>query len=409
MKSRFLACAYSVVVAACVGDNQEFYGAGPGGGCAVNGDGCLLDWSLQASIDRTTLQSFVDPAIHVDNGYDLFSISYVTDGRTATATVTLPKDLEGDTPIAGFPLVINSHGTIGLDDPCRLSGTEAGAALAGLFGARGAIGVAPDYPGLGSQGLHPYLVARSEATSVLDAGRAALRLATNEEINSRPDVALVGMSQGGHAAIAAAALAANYAPELHIRVVGVAAPASVFREHWAPGIAIAGPHLIYHAMLARSFADAAGAPTDDIWAPGTGGAIESALNERCAWSPQFTSEETLNDVISSEPNEVFSEAYLQHFAGDGGIGWLDDQFAKNRLTAPPARIPIRIYQGSADEVVLPFMTEALVSELQDNGADVDLVAVEGATHLDTAYGFLGVVERSTDDSVAWIQDHLALP
>ena len=150
-----------------------------------------------------------------------------------------------------------------------------------------------------------------------------------------------------------------------------------------------------------------GESTDAIWAPGAGVAIEDQLVSYCAWSPGFGSERVL--AIAEEPSAVFSAAYLQHFVDGSGFAWLDQQFAQNRLTAPPASIPMRIYQGDADETVLPAMTEELVAELQGGGADVELVTVAGGTHIDTAYGFLGVAEHATNDSVAWIRDHLEEP
>jgi hypothetical protein len=46
----------------------------------------------------------------------------------------------------------------------------------------------------------------------------------------------------------------------------------------------------------------------------------------------------------------------------------------------------------------------MVADLQDAGIDITLQEVEGATHYDTAFGFLAVPERATDDSIAWVLD-----
>lgn len=82
---------------------------------------------------------------------------------------------------------------------------------------RGFAIVATDYQGLGSPGVHPYLNTRAEAYGVLDGVRAALGALPN----LRNKVLIVGQSQGGGGAFAAAGWAPRYAPEL--RVIGTVA------------------------------------------------------------------------------------------------------------------------------------------------------------------------------------------
>lgn len=84
---------------------------------------------------------------------------------------------------------------------------------------RGYAVVAPDYPGLGTPGPHPYLVGESEGHAVLDAVRAARNA---PEAHAGQRFAVWGHSQGGHATLFAGLLAQSYAPELQL--VGVAAP-----------------------------------------------------------------------------------------------------------------------------------------------------------------------------------------
>ena len=61
--------------------------------------------------------------------------------------------------------------------------------------------VRTDYEGLGTPGVHQYLVGKSEGRSVLDAVRAARAL----EPRCRKRFVIAGHSQGGHAALFAAA------------------------------------------------------------------------------------------------------------------------------------------------------------------------------------------------------------
>lgn len=371
--------------------------------------GCLRAIADLGSFTREDIEPFLFAGVTIDNGYRVLTIEYATGGRSSTATVTLPIDLRSAAPEQGFPVVVNAHGTIGLEDPCRISGTISGTGLAGLFGARGAIGIAPDYPGLGTQGLHPYLDARSEGESVLDGIRAALLLARREGIPVTGKSAIVGLSQGGHAVLSAAALHQSYAPELDIRAFAATAPASVYQEHWRPGVLVSGPHLSLFALLAYSWAAQSGALGADIWAPGLAKDIEALVTSRCQWSPAFAEEPLLTDAISQVPSEVFSPTFLAAFSTGqwpASLAFMGERFARNRVEPFQPSAPIRIWQGTHDVVVLPTMTEELVFDLRSGGVDIELTLVANGTHIDTAFGFLAFPERATTESIAWVHAHL---
>lgn len=117
-------------------------------------------------------------------------------------------------PAAGYPVVSFAHGTTGLADfcaPTKRSTPSDTIALLEDFLARGFVVAASDYQGLGTPGLHQYLLGPSEAYSVLDAARAAQRVA-----GGGSEVILFGHSQGGHAVIFANELAETYTPEFNI-------------------------------------------------------------------------------------------------------------------------------------------------------------------------------------------------
>jgi pimeloyl-ACP methyl ester carboxylesterase len=126
-----------------------------------------------------------------------------------------------------------AHGTIGLADcaaPSRddasgepeiayFSGLAQEGQPSGLF-RQGAIVVASDFEGLGTPGVHPYVVGRSEGPNVLDAIRAARRIT-----GTTGDAVTIGHSQGGGAALWAAQLAPTYAPDANLVGAVSAAPA----------------------------------------------------------------------------------------------------------------------------------------------------------------------------------------
>ncbi|MEQ1569307.1 MAG: hypothetical protein ABMA64_26960, partial [Myxococcota bacterium] len=84
---------------------------------------------------RSDIEPYLLPGVQITNGYEVLSVEYLTEGgAVAGGTFTLPVDWADPPPPEGAAVVVNAHGTIGLDDPCTLSGTSGGIGLAALFG-----------------------------------------------------------------------------------------------------------------------------------------------------------------------------------------------------------------------------------------------------------------------------------
>jgi hypothetical protein len=118
----------------------------------------------------------------------------------ASALLVAPTGPEFDRPL---PLASYQHGTVTRreDVPSRLN-TEGDIGL--MLGASGYITILPDYIGLGdSPGFHPYHHAKSQATAVVDALRAARDALPSLESEWNGQLFLLGYSQGGHATLAA--------------------------------------------------------------------------------------------------------------------------------------------------------------------------------------------------------------
>ncbi len=124
-------------------------------------------------------------------------------GKTATATamvlfpqVARPKD--------GYRVVVWEHGTVGGGDDCAPSKNMIHPRfkiLANTLLAAGYVIVAPDYEGLGTSGVHPYLNLSNAAKSALSAVQAA-KDHYGKQLNGA--WMSVGQSQGGHASLATA-------------------------------------------------------------------------------------------------------------------------------------------------------------------------------------------------------------
>ncbi|CAM2847264.1 alpha/beta hydrolase family protein [Acinetobacter celticus] len=127
-------------------------------------------------------------------------------GKTATATamVLFPKAIK---PKDGYRVVVWEHGTVGGGDDCAPSKNMINPRfkiLADSLLAAGYVIVAPDYEGLGTAGVHPYLNLSSAAKSALFAVQAA-KDHYGTQLNG--EWMSIGQSQGGHASLGTAEFA----------------------------------------------------------------------------------------------------------------------------------------------------------------------------------------------------------
>lgn len=183
---------------------------------------CALITSVAAEAVTQTgtvlTRTALDPAYGLMEAKSQYRIEYTSrDGvkgqgmRTDSAAVFIPF---GPEPEGGWPVIVWTHGTVGINHGCAPSLNERTARDSQYLNTWLSLGyavVAPDYPGLGSEGLHHYLNAQGEAWSVLDGVRAALT-----EFPLKNQVVLIGQSQGAHAAFASAGYQPSYAPELNV-------------------------------------------------------------------------------------------------------------------------------------------------------------------------------------------------
>lgn len=144
-----------------------------------------------------------------------------TDGLETGQRIAVSGSLflpEGTAPESGWPVLLWSHGTVGIADICAPSWTgyvPFHNEHLSTWLAEGYAIVASDYQGLGTKGTHPYLATRPAAYSNLD----ILRAVQSSSFPLSDKIVLAGQSQGAGAAIATAGHADDYAPELDIRAV----------------------------------------------------------------------------------------------------------------------------------------------------------------------------------------------
>jgi alpha-beta hydrolase superfamily lysophospholipase len=288
------------------------------------------------------------------------SIDVEGDGSTVGALVAVPS---GEPPAEGWPIVAYAHGTTGNADDCAPSDdptlAAVDAALRSLAGA-GFVAVATDYEGIGTSGPHPYLNGRSEAQAIVDSVRAARNVVP--EAGTR--WAVLGYSQGGHAALWAGQVAAL--PEL----VGVVAQAPVTD----PSQLLAARELTAALVVAG-------------WVAST---------------PELDEDAALTDTGRQAVDDAEEVCTVE--IGDGELvvdtAGLDAYLAGNVVGNQPATAPVLILQGSADPLVEAAVTAQAVDRYCAAGATVELRTYTGADHL-------SVVDQSTSDALSWLRDRFA--
>ncbi|MFP0525202.1 alpha/beta hydrolase [Acinetobacter baumannii] len=142
----------------------------------------------------------------------------------ATSLVFTPNSPQ---PVGGWPIVVWAHGTTGVADACAPSKAALADSTKDLISkllAAGYVVVAPDYEGLGTPGIHPFLNVKSEAFSITDAVVAARNYLSQRNLLTSKKWVTVGHSQGGHAALGAAQYASR--AQLDYKGTVAVAPAS---------------------------------------------------------------------------------------------------------------------------------------------------------------------------------------
>jgi pimeloyl-ACP methyl ester carboxylesterase len=319
-----------------------------------------------------------------------------SDGKpiAVSGVVSVPK---GKAPKGGWPVVTWAHGTTGIADSCapsKANGRNAAHVytsysyplLSGWL-KRGYAVVRTDYQGLGTPGVHEYLGGTSEGRSTLDIVRAARKL----DPRIGKEIAISGHSQGGHAALWAAALAPRWTPELKLRGTVAFAPASHLSEQAEviPNVSVPVGALGGEISLIIAGADAAN--------PKLG--IPSLLSDRAlALYPQTDS----RCLIDLGKSDSFGGVAPSDFFRDGAdlapiVKAIDASDPENLKLG---KAPLLIEQGEDDTTVGPAYSKQLTDELRGRGAKVEYVTFPGADHVTI------VTKAAPAHATKWIQRRL---
>ena len=296
------------------------------------------------------------------------------DDRAVTGVVYTPT---GKAPDGGWPIVAWAHGTSGLAAKCAPSRHPAPPPDYGIRGVQ----VSTDYIGLGPVGeLHPYLSAAAEGNGVIDSVAAVRAL---PDLHAGNRWVVVGVSQGGHAALVTNEMAAQRLPGVELLGAVALAPGSQLAETYGDDLQA---RAIITMVLVGITADDPSVQLSDYLSPDavTAAAVieDGCVAEILAALP----------AVAASPNYFVTDPRTSPV----GVAWL----AKNDPGRVAATSPLLLVQGEQDILVLPARTDALFARLCKLGQVVQRLDVATADHGT-------VVDLSRADVTTWLAARFA--
>jgi len=328
----------------------------------------------------------------VPEGAEAWRILYVTEGddgapRAVSGLVIAPRDA----PARPRPVLAWAHGTTGIARGCAISllpDPLSGIPQLEAVLARGWVVVATDYPGLGTPGVHPYLVGEITGRSVIDSVRAARALGAGPDLDSR--YAVWGESQGGHAALFTGQVAAaGYAPGLRLVGVAAGAPATDLAPLLAATQGSPGGKILT-AQAVSSWTSLYPELSFDQTVSRLARPAVRAIARRCIY-PDFL-------VVAAQTVLVPDPLLAIDVAADPA--WS----RRLRENTPNGRIdaPVILAQGQRDQIVSPTVQRAYVERRCRAGESIDFRPLPESGHVD-------VMEAAGPLFLAWTAERFAEP
>jgi pimeloyl-ACP methyl ester carboxylesterase len=233
---------------------------------------------------------------------------------------------------------------------------------------------AADYPGLGTPGLHPYIVGDSEGRSIIDSVQAARNL--DPTLSAKWVVS--GHSQGGQAAIFASELADTYGNGLQLRGTVAMAPASNLDLIVPATVGTPFKGYVVMAIYGLSAVDPTVRPDEILAQP----ALDrvSVLDSGC-----------FGEVMTTFADLTADELVVGGQLSDALVA----KFAESKPGREAANSPVLFVQGLEDDAIPADLTQYFHGRLCAFDEPVQLSEYPGAGHVE-------VLAASQDDVIDYI-------
>ena len=302
--------------------------------------------------------------------------------RQVTGMVVAPLDRRG----GDRRVIAWTHGTTGVVERCAPSLNADFAGITPALGemvARGYVVVAPDYPGLGSAGAHPYLVGEDTARSVLDAVRAARAIT---ESGAGRQFAVWGESQGGHAALWTATSAPRYAPDLSLVATAAAAPPTELPENLRKG-SDASVRAMLTAYATYAWSRHFGADLGTLFNKVNQGVVTRLAENNCVELGKSPKLGTILGVLSVRGQ--LSKKDITRTPPWSAIA------RDNSVNPRAVSGPLLVAQSVKDPVVAPSVTRDFLRKRCRAGLPVRFISLPGGAHEHSA-------RDSSKETLDWI-------
>lgn len=320
-------------------------------------------------------------------------IEYWTSGDSnqpirVTGMVIAPRDRSSAGPRR---VIAWTHGLIGISKRCAPSlGSTNFTLIPALDDVvrRGYTIVAPDYPGLGSDMVHPVLVGTSEGKSTLDAVRAA-RGIPEAEAGSR--FAVWGESQGGHAALWTGQLWSSYAPDLQLVGIAAIVPPTDLHRNFKEG-SDARVRALLTAYTATSWSRYYGASMSILGPRSVQNVMTRLADNNCV---NFDAKPKLGTIIGI----VIAQRAIRNLDLGTKQPW-GRLMRENSPSAAAIKVPALIATGTGDTIVAPAVVRDFARAACASGKTVRFISVPGGEH--------GTVARTeAEATLGWIDARFA--
>lgn len=282
------------------------------------------------------------------------------------------------------PVLVFGSGTTGVADRCAPSLEQPEVERWGYYrtnmasyAAQGIITIFPDYIGFNDrERAQRYFSKAAEAHLLLDGARAVRRFLAGRDfrVEAADAVFTAGYSQGGHAALAAADLYEDYAPDVDLRgAIGFAATNDVMTL--MQEAAYYSPYIIYayRAMYGFEEIDPAAYLQDEWLENLTLDIATKCVKEMEVYYPFDGRELFTEDFYAALHGGTLAEEYPDFYR----------RLAENESGLSGHDVPVLMVQGGNDIIITTPAIRSYIGELCETGVPVQYRLYEDARHRHT--------------------------